>query len=275
MTRIWTCATCGASSSGASGSCVGVPDRRDRQAIATSQSRRLSLDGARSRSNASSRASSVEDVNRLREPGIRLHVSHTYVELARAARSPSACDAAQPQERSIDIRRGTWQERFASLFGDGSPPADEARAAERQAEDRKDAIVTAFMKALIVEPVRNSRIVRISFDSPDRELAARVANAVGRAFIELNLERRMDASSYAKTFLEERLEQVRARLEDSERKLVGFARKQEIVTVGEKQTLSTARLDQVQQELNKVELERVKLESAWKQLQTRIRRSRT
>jgi succinoglycan biosynthesis transport protein ExoP len=193
---------------------------------------------------------------------------NTYVELARSrALAERVVTQLSLQERSIDIRRGTWQERFASLFGDGNPPADEARAAERQAEDRKDAIVTAFMKALIVEPVRNSRIVRISFDSPDRELSARVANAVGRAFIELNLERRMDASSYAKTFLEERLEQVRARLEDSERKLVGFARKQEIVTVGEKQTLSTARLDQVQQELNKVELERVKLESAWKQLQ--------
>lgn len=193
---------------------------------------------------------------------------NTYVELARSrALAERVVTQLNLQESSVNQRRRTWLESIGAMFGAGEPATDEARAAERKAEDRKDAVITAFMKALIVEPVRNSRIVRISFDSPDRDLSARVSNSVARAFIELNLERRMDASSYAKTFLEERLEQVRSRLEDSEKKLNQYARKQEIVTIGDKQTLSTAKLDQVQQELNKVTLDRVKLESAWKQLQ--------
>jgi len=193
---------------------------------------------------------------------------NTYVEVARSrALAERVVTQLNLQEASVDLRRRGWMDKVAAWFGDGTQATDEAQKAERRAEERKDAVVTAFQKALIVEPVRNSRIVRISFDSPDRELSARVANAVARAFIELNLERRMDASSYAKTFLEERLEQVRARLEESEKKLNDYARRQELVTIGEKQTLATARLDQVQQELNKVVLERVKLESTWKQLQ--------
>lgn len=193
---------------------------------------------------------------------------NTYVELAKSrALAERVVTQLNLQQSNVDMRKRGWMDKVAGFFSESSQPADEALLAERRADDRKEVVVTAFMKSLIVEPVRNSRIVRIAFDSPDRELSARVANSVGRAFIELNLERRMDASSYAKTFLEERLEQVRARLEDSEKKLNEYARKQEIVTIGDKQTLSTAKLDQVQQELNKVQLERVKLESAWRQLE--------
>ena len=62
------------------------------------------------------------------------------------------------------------------------------------------------------------------FDSPDPRLAADALNALAQNFIAVNLERRYEASSYAKTFLEEKLAQTKARLEDSERALVEFQR---------------------------------------------------
>ena len=82
------------------------------------------------------------------------------------------------------------------------------------------------MGSLIVEPIRNSRLVRVHFDSPDRRLAADALNALAQNFIAVNLERRFDASSYAKTFLEEKLAQTKAKLEESERALVDFQRAQ-------------------------------------------------
>ena len=73
-----------------------------------------------------------------------------------------------------------------------------------------------------MEPVRNSRLVKLHYDSPEPQRAAAILNALVKNYINLNLERRFDASTYARNFLQERLQQVKAKLEDSERELVGF-----------------------------------------------------
>ena len=88
---------------------------------------------------------------------------------------------------------------------------------------------------LTLEPLRSARAVRLHFDSPDPQLAARAVNTMATAFINLNLERRMEASSYAKTFLQERLEQIKVKLQDSEKSLNEFTRREGIVKPDEKQ----------------------------------------
>ena len=82
-----------------------------------------------------------------------------------------------------------------------------------------------------VSPIRSSRLVDVSFTSPDAELAARVANAWASSFIESNLERRFEATAYARRFLEQRLGQLRQRLEQSERQLVSYASNERIINI--------------------------------------------
>jgi capsular exopolysaccharide synthesis family protein len=84
-----------------------------------------------------------------------------------------------------------------------------------------------------VYPVRDSRLVRISFDSSDPALSARVANAFADNFIASNLQRRFDASGYARRFLEDQLAALKAKLEDSERQLVAYATQQQIIQISE------------------------------------------
>ena len=85
---------------------------------------------------------------------------------------------------------------------------------------------------LTVDPVRASRLVRISFDSPDPAVAARIANAAAANFISWNLERRYEASAQARKFLEDRLAQTRQTLEDSQRRGNAFAQQNRLITVG-------------------------------------------
>ena len=79
-----------------------------------------------------------------------------------------------------------------------------------------------FMENLSIEPVRDSKLVQINYDSPSATEAAAVANAVANNFVNLNLERRFDASAYAKKFLEEQLAQMRATLEELREALCGL-----------------------------------------------------
>lgn len=132
--------------------------------------------------------------------------------------------------------------------------------------DRETQLVTAFLQQLTVEPVRNSRLVKIQFDSADPQLAARVANSISQAFINLSLERRMDASSYAKTFLQERLQQIKVKLEDSEKELNVFARAQEIIRADDKQVGPDAQvLQEFTTALARAQQERIKAETLYSQ----------
>ncbi|MEO9130571.1 MAG: polysaccharide biosynthesis tyrosine autokinase [Sphingomonas sp.] len=96
---------------------------------------------------------------------------------------------------------------------------------------REQGATSIVMNHLEVTPVRASSLVTLTFDSPDKTLSAQVVNAIADAFIDSNLQRRYDATAYARQFLEARLEQVRHKLEDSERNLVEYAAREQIINL--------------------------------------------
>jgi capsular exopolysaccharide synthesis family protein len=143
-----------------------------------------------------------------------------------------------------------------------------ADAAEDALAARDAAAATFVSQGLTVEPVRNSRLVRVHFDSPDPAFSQRAANALAEAFIASNLERRFDSSAYAKTYLEDRLQELRLKLEDSERELVAFAQKEQIVGSGDSNgNLSEQDLGSLNSALSQARQDRIKAEARWRQAQ--------
>jgi polysaccharide biosynthesis transport protein len=84
-------------------------------------------------------------------------------------------------------------------------------------------------RGLQIRPVQRSRVIEISFSSSSPEEAARIANAIAENYVRSDIERRFNATAYARTFLEERLQSTKAALEDAERKLVAYSRQQRII----------------------------------------------
>lgn len=145
---------------------------------------------------------------------------------------------------------------------------DQAAAQLKEEEKIKRELVGIVMTGLTIEPVRNSRLVKLNFDSPDPVLAAGVTNAVAENFIAVNLERRFDANSYAKNFLEQRIKQVKSKLEETERAQVEFARDKEIFSTDKDGgTTSAQNLQEFNAALSKAQQERIKAESAYRQIQ--------
>jgi len=131
------------------------------------------------------------------------------------------------------VRKLRLTENDAFLYGytgDTAPANAPARGGANRANMERRA-AGILMSHLAVQPVRSSSLVNVSFDSPDPQLSARVVNAIAENFIASNLARRFDASAYARKFLEDRLAQVRARLEESERALVSYASKERIINL--------------------------------------------
>jgi polysaccharide biosynthesis transport protein len=132
---------------------------------------------------------------------------------------------------------------------------------------RQDWALDAVMSGLSVEPVRASTIVRISFDSANPILAQQVANALAENFITSNLERSFEASEHARQFLEERLLDLRLKLEDSERELVSYAKEQDIMLTGSHESLSTVNLSGTNTALAAAAKKRLERELHWRQVE--------
>lgn len=88
-----------------------------------------------------------------------------------------------------------------------------------------------LLKHLDVSPTRLSRLVDIHFTSPDPEFSARVANAWAENFIQTNLERKVQATSYGRTVLQQQLAELKERLDQSQRQLVAYASSQRIINL--------------------------------------------
>ena len=65
-------------------------------------------------------------------------------------------------------------------------------------------------KNTVVTPVRMSSIVNVTYNSPDPTMAATIANSIAEHFVESNLTRRYESAAYARQFLQNRLNHVRA-----------------------------------------------------------------
>ncbi|PIQ37377.1 MAG: exopolysaccharide biosynthesis protein [Lysobacterales bacterium CG17_big_fil_post_rev_8_21_14_2_50_64_11] len=155
---------------------------------------------------------------------------------------------------------------LGSVFGasDDSAEALAKPGASGLAESRR---ITAFLEHLSVEPVRNSRLVRIHFDSIDPAFSAKVVNAMAEAYIASALDRRFESSSYAKNFLEDQLQQLKLRLQDSEKELVVFAQKERIVDIDDHQSLVAQNLSQLNEALSRTQDERMRAEARYMQAQ--------
>ncbi|WP_293881591.1 polysaccharide biosynthesis tyrosine autokinase [Sphingomonas sp.] len=96
-------------------------------------------------------------------------------------------------------------------------------------DERTKVATKLLLDNIEIEPVRASRLVNVMFTSPDPQLAMQITNAWTQNFIGANLDRRFEATSYARTFLEGRLESLRQRMEIAERALVNYAAAQQII----------------------------------------------
>ena len=174
-------------------------------------------------------------------------------------------------ERVVDSLGLASSDQFLESMNAETPRSGEGTAAV-QASRRREVVLKTVRDNLGISPVRGSRLVVISFSSPDPTLSSNVANAFARNFIQSNLDRKYESSSYAREFLEELIAQTKGRLEQAERQLTAYATNQQIINIregdnadSEPQSIVSADLSNLNQSLAAARAARIAAEQRWRQ----------
>jgi capsular exopolysaccharide synthesis family protein len=163
--------------------------------------------------------------------------------------------------RSENLAWRTVQElglgRKAEHGGGGASPQADSQMAEQ------NDLIKAFGRHLRVQLMRDSRMIEVTFDSTDPRLAARAANALVKNYSEYNFHQKYDATRQASGWMEEQLDELKAKVEKSQQAMVSYERENVIVNIGDKQSVVEQRLAGLSQDLTSAQSERMQKESLY------------
>ncbi len=149
--------------------------------------------------------------------------------------------------------------RFAAWFGEPAPLTDSGVL---------KAVTRRFKKDLEIQLVRNSQLVQISFTSHDKELAAKVPNALADIYIENDLEARVAMTQKASEWLRGRLGELKDKVDASEKALQDYRDRAQIVdTKGLALSGAGKQLEELTRSLVEARARRAEAESAYGQVQ--------
>ncbi|MCF6199915.1 MAG: polysaccharide biosynthesis tyrosine autokinase, partial [Hyphomicrobiaceae bacterium] len=135
------------------------------------------------------------------------------------------------------------------------------------AKEQQQHAAAIVKKNVAVKPVGLSALVDISFTDRSPELAQRIADTYVASVIASNIDKRFQANSYAKTFLEDKIGQLKLRLEESRKAQIEFAQKEKIVEVNKSASIAQTNLAAANTALGVLISQRIKKEQSWQQVQ--------
>src|SRR6267143_1412478 len=156
------------------------------------------------------------------------------------------------------IRNGGLSSRPEFSSPDGP---SEAVAIGSLANQKRPAELGEFLASLSVKRVPNSRLMDVSFESTDPQLAARIVNAHIAMYIEQNYRSKYEATTRASTWLGDQLGELKIRVQRAEDARIAYERQNQIWTLDDKQNITSQKLSDINKQLTDAQSERLKKES--------------
>jgi polysaccharide biosynthesis transport protein len=131
----------------------------------------------------------------------------------------------------------------------------------------KNAAVAGFKGRLKVEQPKNTRMALVSYESADPRQAATVVNTLVQNYIENNFKTKYDATRQATGWMEQRLDEMKLKVEQSEAAMVTYERQNNLANIGDKQTAEEAQLESMSKDLSQAQTDRLSKESLYKMVE--------
>lgn len=172
-------------------------------------------------------------------------------------------------ERVVRSLRLMEDSRFAPATT-ASSPEDAGAAQDRAALGR---VAQRLQGGLSVDPVRNTQLVRLSYQSSSPELAARIVNGFAQAFIEWGIDDRSGLVVKASSFLGQQIEDLKQEIGDKEAELQAFSRTEDVLNFNPESNVTYQRLQALNDQYMNAKRTRIEKEAAYQELQAQPRQT--
>jgi succinoglycan biosynthesis transport protein ExoP len=147
-----------------------------------------------------------------------------------------------------------WMEGVTRVLTTPSDPVSDGQS------EQGTNLIDSYLGLLDIQPVQRTQLVTIAFATSSPELSARLANAHAQAYIRRGVELRTRTNEEAQRFLEDKLVELKARVEKSEAALNVYRRQKDIISLDDKENIVVERLADVNRRLTEAESARIALE---------------
>ncbi len=140
-----------------------------------------------------------------------------------------------------------------------------SNAAPKSEERIQAEVLQSFLEAVEVTPEGQSRVLNVSVQNPSPELAAKIANSLVDAYLQDQVDTKFNTTSRASDWLGQRLGELRAEVERSEKAVEDYRRDAGLVR-GQQSTVVTQQLSELNTQLVIARANRTEIESRLNQV---------
>lgn len=127
-------------------------------------------------------------------------------------------------------------------------------------------LINALLNRLIIRPVRKTRLVQASFSDHDPKFAAETLNSLFDAYIEMNAQKRYQATEQATDFLTKQIATVQAEIEAGENKLQEYGKAKNIIALSSTENTVIEKLGELNKALTDAQIDRVNKETYYNEI---------
>jgi capsular exopolysaccharide synthesis family protein len=171
----------------------------------------------------------------------------------------------QSDRIALEVIKNLQLDQNPAFAGRPAQPPPKAGSVSVQPVDRgrEAALLGSFRGTMQVKTVRNTRIIEITFRSPDPALAAAIANNIVSTYIEDNYRTRYESTMQASDWLAKQISDLQQRVETSQEKLVRYQRENGMLGIDEKQNIITQKLDDLNKSFTEAQADRITKQAAY------------
>ncbi|HKQ25470.1 MAG TPA: chain length determinant protein EpsF [Burkholderiales bacterium] len=139
----------------------------------------------------------------------------------------------------------------------------------------EDWLAGRLLRKLDIKPSRESRIMEVVYTDVDPQLAARTVNAFARAYIQTNLEMKVEPARDSAVWFNEQVGQLRDQFEDAQSRLSRYQKEKGITSTDQRLDIEAAKLAELSTQLVQVEAQVYENVSRFRQLEEFTSRNRS
>ena len=130
----------------------------------------------------------------------------------------------------------------------------------------RENLINIFLSRLGIVPISETRLVEVYFSANDPQFAADALNALFDSFIDMNIQKKFQATEQATEFLSDQIASIRTDIEEKEIELGEYGAEKNIIALSDKETTIVEKLGQFNRALTEAQLDRVNKETYYNEI---------